>query len=222
VDALALVDLGLQFDLALLDMSSDGECISFAEEVRARRMEIPLAAMDFLRPRGPLFDSFLAKPIRQSHLIELLDAAFCQDIAPGAIRDFREDIPSGPLRVLVAEDDPVNCKVALLMLGRLGCIADTARNGDEVLALLEGQRYDLIFMDVQMPDMDGLEATRRILKLWPGSRPRIVAMTACALKGDRERCLQAGMDDYIAKPISIGDLRDAMGRCMGIRQKNDA
>jgi PAS domain S-box-containing protein len=111
-----------------------------------------------------------------------------------------------PLRILLAEDNAVNQKVAIQMLKRLGYSADVAGNGLEVLQAIERQPYDIVLMDVQMPEMDGLVATKEIRKLWPKG-PRIIAITAYALKGDRERCLAAGMDDYISKPIVIEDLR---------------
>jgi signal transduction histidine kinase/HPt (histidine-containing phosphotransfer) domain-containing protein len=117
------------------------------------------------------------------------------------------------LRILLAEDNTVNQKVALLMLEQLGYSADVAANGREVLEALRRQRYDLVLMDVQMPGMDGLEAARRIAHEWPaGERPRIIAMTANALRGDREACLAVGMDDYLSKPILLDDLRDAILR----------
>jgi CheY-like chemotaxis protein len=118
-----------------------------------------------------------------------------------------------PLRILVAEDNVVNQKVALLLLQRLGYEADVAADGEETLAALRRQRYDVILMDVQMPGMDGLEAARRIRDEWPAEeRPRIVAMTANALQEDRETCLFAGMDDYLSKPVLLEDLRAALCR----------
>jgi signal transduction histidine kinase/ligand-binding sensor domain-containing protein/DNA-binding NarL/FixJ family response regulator len=118
-----------------------------------------------------------------------------------------------PLRILVAEDNSVNQKVALLMLEQMGYSADVAGNGREVLDALHRQQYDLILMDVQMPRMDGLEATRRIVEEWPpAARPRILAMTANALRSDREACLAAGMDGYLSKPILFEALRDAILR----------
>ena len=110
------------------------------------------------------------------------------------------------LRILLAEDNAVNQMVAIQMLKRLGYSADVAGNGLEVLQALERQPYDVVLMDVQMPEMDGLVAAQEIRKLWPKG-PRIIAITAYALKGDRERCLAAGMDDYISKPIVIEELR---------------
>ncbi|HEX3529731.1 MAG TPA: two-component regulator propeller domain-containing protein [Thermoanaerobaculia bacterium] len=116
--------------------------------------------------------------------------------------------PQRPLRILLAEDNTVNQKVALLMLEQMGYSADVAATGHEVLDSLRRQRYDVILMDVQMPGMDGLEATRRISLEWPAAeRPRIIAMTANALRGDREACLAAGMDDYLSKPFQFGDLQ---------------
>jgi signal transduction histidine kinase/CheY-like chemotaxis protein len=117
------------------------------------------------------------------------------------------------LRILLAEDNEVNRKVALLMLERLGNKADVAIDGIEVLEALRRQIYDLVLMDIQMPRMDGLETTRRIREEQPaGRRPRIVAMTANALLGDREACLAAGMDDYLSKPMRLDDLRGALLR----------
>jgi CheY-like chemotaxis protein len=107
-----------------------------------------------------------------------------------------------PLRILLAEDNAVNQKLALRLLERMGYRADVAENGLAAISAVEGSTYDVILMDVQMPELDGLEATRRIRRRWPGDRPRIVAMTANAMDGDREACLAAGMDDYIAKPIA--------------------
>jgi CheY-like chemotaxis protein len=99
------------------------------------------------------------------------------------------------------------------LLEQMGYRADVASNGIEAIQCVERQTYDLVFMDVQMPEMDGLEATRRITAKWPsGDRPRIVAMTANAMQGDREMCLEAGMDDYVTKPIRVDALVEALTR----------
>jgi CheY-like chemotaxis protein len=118
-----------------------------------------------------------------------------------------------PLRILLAEDNAMNRRLALLLLERMGYSADVAENGQEVLDAVARSSYDLIFMDVQMPEMDGLEATRRIRAAYPGdARPRIVALTANALAEDREATVQAGMDDYVSKPIRPAELEDALRR----------
>jgi CheY-like chemotaxis protein len=118
---------------------------------------------------------------------------------------------TSPLRILLAEDNAVNQKVALLLLERLGYHADVAWNGLEALEALERQPYDVVLMDVQMPELDGLDASRRICERWPpGSRPRIIAMTANAMLEDREACFAAGMDDYVAKPIRPDVLAEAL------------
>jgi CheY-like chemotaxis protein len=125
-------------------------------------------------------------------------------------------VPPGagcPLRILLAEDNSVNQRVALLLLERLGYKADLAANGIEVLAALRRQDYDVILMDVQMPEMDGLETARRITADPPrGKRPHIIAITANVLRADRDACLAAGMEDYLSKPILLEDLRAALLR----------
>jgi CheY-like chemotaxis protein len=117
-----------------------------------------------------------------------------------------------PLRILLAEDNQVNQKLALRILEQMGYRADIASNGLEAIESVERQTYDVILMDVQMPEMDGLEATRQIVAKWPQKHPRIIGLTANALEGDREQCLAAGMDDYISKPIHIEELVDALER----------
>jgi CheY-like chemotaxis protein len=118
-----------------------------------------------------------------------------------------------PLRILLAEDNVVNQKLALRLLQQMGYRADLASNGIEAVESVERQPYDVVLMDVQMPEMDGLEAARRITSRWqPTERPRIVAMTANAMAGDREECLAAGMDDYLTKPIRVEALVAALSQ----------
>ena len=130
------------------------------------------------------------------------------DIKPPIEGHFQQALP---LSILLAEDNAVNQMVLLQMLRKIGYQADLASNGFDVLAALDRQAYDVILMDIQMPDMDGFEATRRILARFPKmKRPRIIALTAHALNGDRERCLKAGMDGYLSKPVKIEDLQSAL------------
>ena len=110
------------------------------------------------------------------------------------------------MRVLVAEDNPSNQRVLVEMLKRLGYRADVVADGKEVIQALERQDYDLVLMDIKMPEMDGITATQVIRKLLPENGPKIVAITAFALEGDREKCLEAGMDDYISKPVQLKEL----------------
>jgi len=119
-----------------------------------------------------------------------------------------------PLRILVAEDNKVNQQLALKLLERMGYRADVAGNGLEAIQALRRQHYDVVFMDVHMPEMDGLTATRRICEQWsPATGPRIIAMTANAMQGDRDKCLSAGMDDYISKPIRVEELVQSLKQC---------
>ncbi|HWQ18934.1 MAG TPA: PAS domain S-box protein [Methanotrichaceae archaeon] len=211
-EALRLVKEG-EFDAAILDMGMP-EMSSKALALEISRIrEMPMAVMGHLGAREPMSrEHFLAKPVKPSMLYDLLMRIFSlsQASRPAAVLE-KPRLMKG-LRVLLAEDNAVNQKVALKMLGRLECRADVAANGVEVLQALERQHYDVILMDVQMPEMDGLEATRALRQRWPLG-PKIIAITAYALEGDRERCLEAGMDDYISKPVQMKELAEALARC---------
>jgi CheY-like chemotaxis protein len=164
------------------------------------------------------FAAFLTKPIKASALYDVLEDIFARQVCgvmPAALRQLAPQMAERlPLRVLLAEDNVVNQKVALRMLERLGYRADVVANGLEVLEALARQSYDVILMDVHMPEMDGLEATRRICQQWSTAhRPWIIAMTANAMQGDREACLAIGMDDYISKPVQADILGAALTRC---------
>jgi CheY-like chemotaxis protein len=132
---------------------------------------------------------------------------------PRATLEIEQLAKTIPLSILLVEDNLVNQKVALRFLDRLGYRADAVANGLEAVRALQARPYDLVFMDLQMPEMDGFEAAREIRQTVPPERqPRIVALTANALQGDREACLAAGMDDYITKPIKLQDLAATIQR----------
>jgi CheY-like chemotaxis protein len=164
------------------------------------------------------------KPVKplvlRAALLEHLDTTKSSSVksTAGEPRKSNESIDADmgrrhPLRILLAEDNFTNQKVALRMLMRLGYEADLAVNGLEVIKALQLQSYDVILMDVQMPEMDGLEATRQIrTDLAPSLQPYIIAMTAAAMQLDREKCLEAGMDDFLAKPTRLEDLAQALKR----------
>jgi PAS domain S-box-containing protein len=221
-EAVEWVSRGDPFDVAVLDMQMpelDG--VALAHEIRGHRdaERLPLILLTSLGRReeataGDLFAAHLTKPIRPSQLydalLEVLEGAVAVPEVPegAAPRVGRE--PAG-LRILVAEDNAVNQRLALLMLEKLGYGGDVVSNGAEALAALERARYDVVLMDVQMPELDGLEATRRIHERWASERPHIIAVTAGAMSEERDRCLAAGMDDYLSKPIRIEELSAALG-----------
>ena len=223
-EALELIEQGERFDVAALDLlmpEMDG--FELAREIRRHPdgQELPLLLITSLgglpqaRPAAE-FSAQLAKPLKASQLYNALVNALAGPMAepatPGAVAV--DGIPeTSSLRILLAEDNAVNQKVALRVLERLGYRADVAVNGVEVLEALERERYDVVLMDVQMPEMDGLDASRRICERWPDeSRPRIIAMTANAMVEDREACFAAGMDDYVAKPVRPNELAAALSR----------
>lgn len=222
--ALAVLSQGAPFDLAILDMHMPGmDGVSLARRIRSARPGLPLILFSSLGQRdveaeAGLFAAFLAKPLRQSQLFDTLVTQFAADrVAPAPAKPLdrpRTDPDMAgrhPLRILLAEDNLVNQKLALRLLAQMGYRADLASNGVEALESVARQTYDVVLMDVQMPEMDGLEAARRITTRYPSDqRPRIVAMTANAMQGDREMCLEAGMDDYIAKPIRVDALTAAL------------
>jgi PAS domain S-box-containing protein len=220
-EALALLDAGERFDVAVLDMMMplmDG--VELAREIRRRRSrhELPLLLLTSLgrlsqEAAGTEFDVQLAKPVRASQLYNALVRLLGEDDgADSAIEPERLGAAGSSLRILLAEDNVVNQKVALRLLERLGYTADVASNGLEAIEALERGTYDVVLMDVQMPQLDGLDAARRICERWPDTRPRIIAMTANALPEDREACFAAGMDDYVAKPIRPDVLAEALKR----------
>jgi PAS domain S-box-containing protein len=222
--AIALLEAGEHFDVVITDMhmpEMDG--LAFARKVRALRTALPIVLLSSVSMRqtadAQLFAGVLTKPARQLALFDALVAALpiaqpVQRASGARVSQFDPALAERlPMRILLAEDNEVNRKVALRMLKGFGYSADVAGNGLEVLDALQRQRYDLVLMDIQMPELDGLQATRRIgVELAPALRPRIIAMSANALREDADAALQAGVDDYVVKPISVPMLQAALER----------
>jgi signal transduction histidine kinase/DNA-binding response OmpR family regulator/HPt (histidine-containing phosphotransfer) domain-containing protein len=222
-EALDLLASGARFDLAVVDMHMPGMTgVQLAEALRSRQpastLPLVLASSITWRPENgqrELFAAMLVKPTRAATLHATV--ARCLSLAPAAVNggaDGDNDGPAlwhRPLRVLLAEDNQVNQRVAQTMLGKLHHHVDTVANGLEAVQALYRAPYDVVLMDVQMPVLDGLEATRRIRTEIPADRqPAIIAMTASVLVEDRNACRAAGMDDYLAKPVRLPDLTAAL------------
>jgi PAS domain S-box-containing protein len=166
-------------------------------------------------PRAKLFDAWLVKPVRPPELLRCLSSLALghQQVTPPAAQVKTMEAPSA-IRILLAEDNPVNQKVAMIQLKKLGYEPQVVGNGREALEALKQSHYDLVLMDCQMPEMDGYEATREIRRMEAQTSQHtiVIAMTAFGLSGDREKCLEAGMDDYLAKPIKAEHLREMLER----------
>ena len=223
--ALRVVQHGAPFDLALLDMQMPGmDGLSLAEALAARPGPTPqmllLTSINreaTLRARADAAGvrRVLYKPLKPSVLYDALGEVFASEPERVAGPAPEPDAPAldPGLRILLAEDNAINQRVALRTLERLGLGADAVADGAEALDALRRQPYDIVLMDVQMPVMDGLEATRRLRReLAPERQPYVIALTANAMEGDRERCLGAGADAYVAKPIARGALAAALAR----------
>jgi len=227
-EALAALQNGEAFQAAIVDLQlPDPDGFTLAREIRklASGRFLPLLLLSSVRLRSDdvraadlEITTFIHKPVRPAQLLEALCRAFRvqvqrdkkSPVSPGLDSDFARRLP---LRVLLADDNPINQKVGVGVLHKLGYRSDVANNGKEVIKALENKLYDVLFLDVQMPEMDGLECARQICHRWTrDKRPVIIAMTGNALMGDRERCLAAGMDDYISKPVRIADLQTTLER----------
>ena len=227
-DALAWIDEGQTFDVAVLDMQMpqmDGFALAAEMRRRLGRATPPLILLSSLsRPEvgaSETFAAVLTKPVRASRLFnavsDLLSPALSPERPASDILTLPRLADRHPLRVLVAEDNLVNQKIALLMLERLGYRADLVANGLEAVEAVRQVPYDVVLMDLQMPELDGLDATRQILAEHPaGRRPRIVALTANAFEDDRLECLAAGMDDHLSKPLQKEKLETALVRASRI------
>ena len=230
VEALNWLARGEQFDVAILDMQMPGmDGLTLAGEIRKQFNGRDLALVMLtsigkpeIQPRAidAGFAAFLSKPVKQSQLYNVLTNILGGQpikVKPSYSQRLELDPTTAerlPLRILVVEDNMVNQHLALQLLARMGYRADVAGNGLEAIQALRRQSYDVVFMDVHMPEMDGLTATQHICKEWSAaSRPKIIAMTANAMQGDREKCLSVGMDDYISKPIRVEELVQSLNLC---------
>jgi len=235
--ALEWLGAGQGFDAAIVEVPADGgDGLDVVRKIRRSPAgrKLPLVMLTSVgrqnlnRSEFGEFVAFLSKPIKQSPLYNILVNVLCGEPVKvnqwsGSPMRSPQDIPmlakQLPLRILLAEDHLVNQKVALQILQRMGYRADVAGNGLEVLEALRRQPYDVILMDMQMPIMDGLEAARQIQKRYGDGeeararRPRIIAVTANAMESDRAECMEAGMDDYISKPIRMERLVKVLGKC---------
>ncbi len=227
-DALAIIEKSKPFDVVVLDAQMPGgDGFALAHDIRKLSSggSVPLLFLSSTRLRADDFRDakleatpFVHKPIRPAQLLESLCRALSVQVqrekksmfTPGLDSDFARRLP---LRVLLADDNPINQKVGVSVLHKLGYRADLAVDGNEVIRALEQKTYDMLFLDVQMPEMDGLDCAKLICQRWTRDRrPVIIAMTGNALMGDREKCLAAGMDDYISKPVRVADLQAAIER----------
>jgi PAS domain S-box-containing protein len=233
----AKADGDQRFDLAVLDMQMplmDGVMLARAIQEDAALRATRLVMMTSLdRPDDPALmrnlgvDAYLTKPVKQSPLFDCLSQVMfgpggtSRAAVPVQARKEPESGGSGlgALKILLVEDNVVNMNVALYQLQKMGCSADTAANGRMALAALQNQAYDVVIMDCQMPELDGYGATRELRAMEAESRHTwVIAMTAHSLEGDREKCLEAGMDDYLSKPVRPNDLRAALLRCPALVQ----
>jgi CheY-like chemotaxis protein len=232
--ALRLAHVRNHYDIAVLDLdmpTMDGVELAHALHDLPGYGELPLLLLSsrVRRPSDDAANQFVGELVKPAKAVQLRRAI---TRALGGVSNSRgRTIPNtakplSDLRVLLAEDNPINQKVAMYMLEHAGYRADVAGNGVEVLAALDNVDYQVILMDVQMPEMDGLEATRRIrIDLTADRQPIIIAVTANATTDDRARCLQAGMNDYLAKPIRPDELAAALAlhltSCNRIRGSSD-
>jgi signal transduction histidine kinase/HPt (histidine-containing phosphotransfer) domain-containing protein len=219
---------GNDYEAVVLDLQlPDKEGFSLAGEIRdlPKGKNLPVLLMtdvrirsDDKRPAQSGISLYVYKPVRPSQFYDAVSRAMdgrtvAEKKAPISSEFDGEMGARLPLKILLADDNLINQKVGVKMLEKLGYQPAVAANGVEVLKALDQQPYDVIFLDVQMPEMDGYEASRRIHQKWSGSRrPLIIAMTGNAREGDRERCLDAGMDDYVAKPVRVTELQAVLER----------
>ena len=239
--ALMCLKRGKQFDLAIIDVQMpDVGGVELAHQIRTLQLDSPLpcimlGAVSKPQKKEDLFAAWLTKPVKHTSLLNALMELFKahknsqqhsekqQNNRHEITKSFsrRNSYSSSgahgsgnrnPLRILVAEDNPVNQMVVLRILAKLNYSVDLATNGVEVLEALDRQYYDIIFMDLQMPEMGGLEATEKIIEKWGESHPTIIAATANVQQEDQAACFAAGMDDYIGKPYALEQIQAMLAK----------
>jgi PAS domain S-box-containing protein len=224
--ALEILETHPEIQVCLLDVSMpDIDGFTLARQIREKQGPKPYIIMlsSIMKDANETgFDRFISKPIKQSVLFNTIKSLLdTEGGVPVEVKEVKPEIQESlasryPISILIAEDNPINQKLLTHILQKNGYQPDVASNGLEVLQSVRRQKYDLIFMDVQMPEMDGYEATRQIIKRCPIEEcPIIVAVTANALKGDKELCVEAGMHDYIMKPIRVEELKRVIEKFFG-------
>lgn len=219
---------GDRYDVIILDMQMPGmNGLEVARRIReiSKDNSIPIVfitSFSFSEEQRTEAQKYLSahltKPIKQSQLFDVLYFIFYTEpnkMTENTGRNPKDNLQFAdeyPVKILAAEDNPVNQKFIVHVLKKLGYVAEVAGTGKEVIDYLEKRDYDLIFMDIQMPVMDGFEATEVIIKRYGENRPKIVALTANALKEDREKCLEMGMDDYMSKPVTVNKIKEVIAK----------
>lgn len=224
-DALTALKIGKKFDVAVLDMQMpdmDGKELSQKIRNQYDASQLPIIILTSLGHdaefnNNGLYSSYIVKPIKQAHLFLNINKVLNTEGAHIRLEKIKEPKRKPTnfrtnVRILLAEDNLINQRVTTGIMENLGFDIDIAANGTEAVEMAQRYYYDLVLMDVQMPEMDGLEATQALRKLDGFKQPIIIAMTANAMKEDKDKCLEAGMDDYISKPVKIDTLRGIMNQ----------
>jgi signal transduction histidine kinase/ligand-binding sensor domain-containing protein/CheY-like chemotaxis protein len=229
-DALEILSLENKIDMVITDQNMpEMNGVQLAQKIREKFADLPIVLLssvgDETRKNYPgIFCSILTKPVKHQKLGDVIKKELSRqvvtiDVATSSGKNllstyFAEEFP---LKILIAEDNAINEKLFVTVLNKLGYKPQISRNGVEALSEAREQSFDIIFMDVQMPEMDGLEATQLIRTL-PNQQPYIIAMTANAMQEDKEICLQAGMDDYVSKPLRYEEIKSSLQRAFSARQ----
>ena len=225
-EALAVVQAGHPFDPALVEHRRpdiDGVGLSASFRALRRPDQLPIVLIAVATP-GPeeagaadtgVIQATLTKPVVPRTLHDVMVQVGAHGAAPAQAQT---EVAPGALHILIADDNALNQNLLKRLVVKLGHSVDVVSNGREAVAAVAQQPYDALLMDVLMPEMDGLTAAEAICRRWPrGNRPRLIALTALAGPGDQERCLKAGFDDYMSKPVHLEDLQEAFKAAAGYR-----